>query len=383
MSSGLFDAPLSPPPAPSPTTDESGPKSRSSPSRKRRPPAAKDGTEECCDRPRRGRSTVQSQARRRLRSGASPPVDPPRRNPQLAQAIRKDGRSAFATEVGEDEMMSESDVPLAIWQRSGQGAPEESFAVRLSQRFSERQHVRPGEQEALRSPFILGMLGLTLALALAAGRDLPGDRSRVDPAGIRRRDSRSSTRSVMVSRPICLTSSSSDYPRDSHADEAQYRMWNARVLKEIAGGSPAWKRGLEAVDKYVEANRDRRDFHEHYADLAGFPDADRIGSGPLGGERRRTVNLLDTSSAAQAMAARYYPDGKMPAELAARIQAALHEGARTRSSSTRGFPPRSPRSKRPTPIASRWRRWPPGGACWPSIPKSPATPGWRRFWKRP
>ena len=205
----------------------------------------------------------------------------------------------------------------------GQGPPDESFAVRLSQRLSERQQVRPGEQEALRSPFILGMLGLTLALALAAGaiyfvigrESTQEEYAAANP---------SMTRSVTGRRPTLFDKFlQADHPRDNHAAEAQYQMWNARVLKEIAGGSPAWKRGLETVDKYVDANRDRRDFHDHLSRSRRFPDTNCAGGRPLRRELEGHVNLLDVSSAAQAMAARYYPDGKVPAEIAARIQAAF------------------------------------------------------------
>jgi outer membrane protein assembly factor BamB/TolA-binding protein len=221
----------------------------------------------------------------------------------------------------DDEIVAESDVPRAIFQRSGYSQPDESFANRLSQRLSERRQVRPGEQEALRSPFILGMLGLTLALALAAGAIylvIGRESSQQEYAAATSEfDAKRYGQSADLFEKFVR-----DHPRDAHADEAQYRMWNARVLKEIAGASPAWKRGLEAADKYVEANRDRRDFHEHYADLGGFLTQIAMGAA-RSAESSKDRELLDTSSAAQVMAARYYPDGKLPPELAAGIQAAI------------------------------------------------------------
>jgi outer membrane protein assembly factor BamB/TolA-binding protein len=253
--------------------------------------------------------------------GASPAVSPPAaENPTASKNVADPGLP-LPEENPKEEMLSESEVPIAIWSRSGENDPQESFAVRLSQRLSERQHVRPGEQEALRSPFILGMLGLTLALVLAAGAIylVIGRESTQQEyaAAAAEFDAKHYGQSAELFEKFLQ-----NYPRDRRADEAQYKMWNARVSKEIAGGSPAWKRGLEAVDKYVDANKDRRDFHEHYADLAGFLTQIALGAAHSA-ETSKERELLDTCTAAQGMIARYSPEGKMPAELTARIQAAF------------------------------------------------------------
>jgi outer membrane protein assembly factor BamB/TolA-binding protein len=265
---------------------------------------------------RAARSRREDAARR----AAHPPAPLASENPADSKNVAAP-IPAFAKDVPKEEMCSESDVPIAIWNRSGQNPAEESFAVRLSQRLSERQHVRPGEQEALRSPFILGMLGLTLALVLAAGAIylVIGRESTKQEyaAAASEFDAKHYGQSAELFDKFLH-----NYPRDGRVDEAQYQMWNARVLKEIAGGSPAWQRGLEAVNKYVDANKDRRDFHEHYADLADF--LTQIATGAAhSAETSKERELLDISTAAQGMIARYCPDGKMPAELAARIRAAF------------------------------------------------------------
>jgi FHA domain len=111
-----------------------------------------------------------------------------------APHAHSDEQEALAQQAAIEAMITDSEVPDAIWRRSGHTGHEESFAVRLSQRLSERRQVRPGEQEALRSPFILGMLGLTLTLVLAAGAIY---------LVIGREPKRSSTQSAMASRPNC------------------------------------------------------------------------------------------------------------------------------------------------------------------------------------
>jgi outer membrane protein assembly factor BamB len=230
-------------------------------------------------------------------------------------------REVLAPQAAIEEMIAESEVPDAVLPRSGQSGHEESFAVRLSQRLSERSQVRPGEQEALRSPFILGMLGLTLALVLAAGAIylvIGRETTQQDYAAAKAEfDAKRYDQSAELFEKYLR-----DHPRDGHVDEAQYQMWNARVLKEIGGASPAWKRGLEEVDKYVEANRDRHDFHDHFADLAGFLTQIALGAAHSA-ETSNDRDQLDLSSTAETRAARYYPDGKVPPESVARFQEAF------------------------------------------------------------
>src|SRR5262249_43060402 len=139
----------------------------------------------------------------------------------------------------------------------------------LSERLSSRlavERVRPGEQEALRSPIILGMLGGTLALGLAAaaiyfviGRE--STQQQFDAAQSEFEAKHYGQAAEMFDKFI------TQHKGHRLAADAQYQKWNALILKEIGGGSPSWKRGLERVGEAIEANRDRKDFREHDVDL--------------------------------------------------------------------------------------------------------------------
>jgi TolA-binding protein len=194
----------------------------------------------------------------------------------------------------------------------------------LSARLSERlgpTRVRPGEQEALRSPVILAMVGGTLALALAAaaiyfviGRE--SVQQQYDAAAAESEGKHYGQAADLFEKFI------TQHKSHKLAADAQYQMWNARVLKEIGGGSPAWKRGLEAVEQSVEANRDRKDFRDHSADLANFLTQIALGAS-ASAQSSADRSLLDVSSAAEAMLPRYFPEGNVPADLTAKLRSAF------------------------------------------------------------
>jgi outer membrane protein assembly factor BamB len=239
------------------------------------------------------------------RKGPSrPPAAPP------AHAKTSDAIGAILDE-GESE---ESNVPVAVLPGL------RPIGAQLSERLSSKR-VRPGEQEALRSPVILGMLGGTLALGLAAaaiyfviGRASTQQEYEAATAEF---DAKHYGQSAEMFQKFLANHSGHKLAADAY-----YQMWNARILKEIGGGSPSWKRGLEAVGQSIEANRDRKDFREHNADLVSFLTTIALGAS-ASAQSTADRNLLELSSAAEALLPRYYPEGKLPADVAARLRSAF------------------------------------------------------------
>ena len=227
----------------------------------------------------------------------------------VVPATTSDAIGAILAE--EDE---ETNVPVAV------SPGLRPLGTRLSDRLASKP-ARPGEQEALRSPVILGMLGGTLALGLAAaaiyfviGRESTNQEYEAATAEF---DAKHYGQAAEMFQKFLAKHSGHKLAADAH-----YQMWNARVLKEIGGGSPSWKRGLEAVEQSIEANRDRKDFREHNADLVNFLTTIALGaSGSAQSSADRS--LLDLSSAAEAMVPRYYPEGKLPADVAAKLRSAF------------------------------------------------------------
>jgi outer membrane protein assembly factor BamB/pSer/pThr/pTyr-binding forkhead associated (FHA) protein len=194
------------------------------------------------------------------------------------------------------------------------------LSARLQQSLGPNR-VRPGEQEALRSPIILAMLSITLALGLAAaaiyfviGRE--SVRQQYDAATAEYDAKHYGQAAEMFQKFIA------QHKDHELAADAQYQMWNARILKEIGGGSPAWKRGLETVQQSIDANRDRKDFREHNAELATFLTQIALGAS-ASAQSSADRSLLDISSAAEALLPRYFPEGNVPAELSVKLRSAF------------------------------------------------------------
>jgi hypothetical protein len=219
-----------------------------------------------------------------------------------------------------DEEHENPSEPVAV------ASPESASAVDarpLSARLSERLgpgRVRPGEQEALRSPVILAMFGIALALGLAAaaiyfviGRETTTQE--FDAASAEFEAKHYGQAAELFEKFL------TQHGGHKLASDAQYKMWNARILKEIGGGSPAWKRGLESVEQSIDANRDRRDFREHNDDLVEHLKQIALGAS-ASAQSTADRSLLDISSSAESMLPRYFPDGKVPADLSTRLRSA-------------------------------------------------------------
>jgi hypothetical protein len=220
-----------------------------------------------------------------------------------------------------DEENQNPSEPVAVASpdsaRAGQARP---LSARLSDRLGPGR-VRPGEQEALRSPVILAMFGIALALGLAAaaiyfviGRETTTQE--FDAASAEFEAKHYGQAAELFEKFLA------QHNGHKLAPDAHYKMWNARILKEIEGGSPAWKRGLETVEQSIEANRDRRDFPEHNNDLVEHLKQIALGAA-ASAQSTADRSLLDISSSAESMLPRYFPDGKLPADLAARLRSAF------------------------------------------------------------
>jgi hypothetical protein len=199
-------------------------------------------------------------------------------------------------------------------------APRQALSARLSDRLRSGQ-VRPGEQEAMRSPIILGMLGVTLALGLAAaaiyfviGRE---STQREFDAAVAEYDAQHYGQSADLFQKFLA-----QHAGHQLAAPAQYRMWNAKILKEIGGGSPSWKRGLDTLQESIDANRDRKDFKEHSDELVDFLTRIALGASSSA-QSTFDRSQLEVSYAAEGMLPRFVPDGKVSVDLTQKLHTAF------------------------------------------------------------
>src|SRR5262249_61571441 len=72
-----------------------------------------------------------------------------------------------------------------------------------------------------------------------------------------------------------------DYPRHALAPQARVDIGTARVEQAIGGGSPAWDKGLEALEVYIKEHVNSKSFADPDSPLRQFVvrTADRIAAG--------------------------------------------------------------------------------------------------------
>lgn len=182
------------------------------------------------------------------RAAASvPPARPPRHDPAppIAESF--------------DDDQEPSVDPLASIPSSRRGRPVSPTGGPLG-KFGVRP-VRPGEQDVLRSPLVLGLGGGALALLLTAatlwfilGRETA---ERKFEAAQKALDSGLYTQAI-EGFDVFLK----DHPRHARAGEARAALGTARVDQAIAGSTPAWDRGLEALNQFIAQYKDTDEFQD-------------------------------------------------------------------------------------------------------------------------
>ncbi|QDT64460.1 outer membrane protein assembly factor BamB family protein [Calycomorphotria hydatis] len=125
---------------------------------------------------------------------------------------------------------------------------------------------RPGQEDIVRSPMLLGMtvtilfLGLaSAALWLVIGRETSTtllSAAEADYNAGRYQQAISGFDQFLV-----------EYPAHSRSGEIRYKVSKARIERFMSGGTTDWPRALEEIQLFVKDHRDRKDFDAHRAEL--------------------------------------------------------------------------------------------------------------------
>jgi len=176
--------------------------------------------------------------------------------------------------------------------------------------------VRPGERDPLRSPVVLGLLAGALFLLLSAASlwfvlSREKAQKQFDLA-------QSQLQSGQY--PLAIESFElflHEYPRHALAAQARAEIGTARVEQALGGGSPAWDKGLEALEGYVKQHRDSKPFQDPESPLRQFvlKSADRIATGAIDTARQLHKRPpLAVSSQAVELIKMYSPADAPPEE---------------------------------------------------------------------
>lgn len=199
---------------------------------------------------------------------------------------------------------------------------EDSLAAKLRA----RPRARPGEEDLLRSPFLLGLTGGVLALLLVAlifyfmiGRQ---SSQRLYDAAVQELNAGRYTQAIQRFEEFLQS-----YPNHQYADEARIGLGKARIENRIAGSTPNWQAGLKDLDLFLKQNRDRDNFENYRAMGLVFARRIALGAARLAErsnaatDRRR--DLLAVAKQAETLLNRYGRDA-IGVQLEARIARSFH-----------------------------------------------------------
>lgn len=182
---------------------------------------------------------------------------------------------------------------------------------------SANRQLRPGEQEILRSPLVLGLTGGGLVLLLVTGVFwFLMAREQANKLYERAAGELSSGQyqPAIASYEQFLK----QYPNHGQHRQAERGLAKAFVLKEISGASPSWNRGLERLNELIQAHRSEPDFADMHSDLFQYAEQISLGAAKSA-ESARDAELLSVSKEAQTLLERFADPANPPTGTVARI----------------------------------------------------------------
>jgi len=173
--------------------------------------------------------------------------------------------------------------------------PQESILKKLKPR-----HVRPGEQDVIRSPFVLSLTSGSFILFLLAaifwliiGRET--SQKQFDNA-------KAAYDAGQYNQAITqLQNFLKEYPQHRFSVPARFALGHAAILKEISGSSPNWDAGLQAIDKFNREYRDLPDFKEERDKLREYAQTIALGAAKSAAVQKDEQYLKISSDAASMM----------------------------------------------------------------------------------
>ncbi len=164
---------------------------------------------------------------------------------------------------------------------------------------------RPGEQDILTSPLVLGFGGLALALLLAAGAIwlLIGREGadRLYTSAVSDREAGRYAQAISGFEQFLL-----EYSSDQRAMEARFALGMTRIERFTGGSAPDFEKALAEFDAFVRDNRDASEFDTQKEPLRKL--AQQIASGASASAiRTGDRSYLAPARAARTLYERYAP----------------------------------------------------------------------------
>lgn len=202
--------------------------------------------------------------------------------------------------------------------RSDKMQPAERAAPALMSSLITR--ARPGEQEVLRSPLVLGLSlgGLVLALVAGIFWFLIGreQATRLYDRAVAELNDGQYAQSIASFEQF-----EQQYGGHSLQKQARRGLGRALVQKEISGATPAWKAGLEQLQALISHHRNESDFADLHPIVHRYAGEIALGAARTA-ESSRDAGLLTVSEDAQVVLERFADPASSPAVVMEKIKEA-------------------------------------------------------------
>jgi outer membrane protein assembly factor BamB len=201
---------------------------------------------------------------------------------------------------------------------SEDGEKKQSLAARLA-----AGKKRPGEEEVLKSPFVLTLAAGVAILIVSAGafwfiigRDtVTKQMTAVDDAISEQRYNQA----IKMLDEFLL-----NHGRDSYTEVATLKLAKTRIDEQIAGSVPDWEKGLAMLNLYIDNCRDFASYAEQYPMLAETAEKISLGALETAG-KRKDRKLLDISEEAEPKIDQFSDQENLPVEVHAKIKLAREQ----------------------------------------------------------
>lgn len=248
------------------------------------------------------------------------PVQPPARRPERRAEPEDPEPLEWSEEVVSEELQefsSEHKGAARHPERSPAGVGAE---IRRELQGGRR---RPGEQEILKSPLILSLMGGSLVLLLVAGSlwFLLGRETatKLYQLGEQHLAQARYSQAIEVFEEYLVK-----YPRSSQAMAARVQIGKARVQRELAGATPAWNAAGDRLQGFVQEFRNTAGYRDLLPAVRGFAEEIALGAARAA-EQTRDPSLLPVSAQATLLLERSAGDDEKLEGLLTRIQQATQK----------------------------------------------------------
>lgn len=197
---------------------------------------------------------------------------------------------------------------------------EDGLSDRMRQAMHARQTRRPGDEDILRSPLVLGLGGGAIVLLLATAIFYfigyrQTTQQRFDAARTEFDAGNYITAIKAFDEFLNL------HPRDPLSNDARRTRGAAEVLQQISGAAPNFPEGLKKLRAFIENQRDLGGFEQLTPDLTEYSKTIALGAATTAG-RVFDPALLEVSNQAKSLLQSYLPKGAGPSETIQQIETA-------------------------------------------------------------